>query len=62
MAEFWLPETRELIQVAQNLAQPATREREVRASTDAPRDLGLTRFVRWPSGDALGAEAGDATQ
>lgn len=41
--DFYLPETRELIQVSQNLAQPATREREVRALTDALRGLGLTR-------------------
>jgi len=40
--DFYLPETRELIQVSQNLAQPATREREVRALTDALRGLGLT--------------------
>jgi uncharacterized protein len=41
--DFYLPETRELIQVSQNLAQPATRERETRALTDALRGLGLTR-------------------
>jgi len=41
--DFYLPETRELIQVSQNLAQPATREREIRALTDALRGLGLTR-------------------
>jgi len=40
--DFYLPETRELIQVSQNLAQPATREREVRTLTDALRGLGLT--------------------
>jgi hypothetical protein len=40
---FYLPETRELIQVSQNLAQPATREREVRALTAAMRGLGLSR-------------------
>jgi predicted AAA+ superfamily ATPase len=40
--DFYLPETRELIQVAQNLAHPAIREREVRALTGAVRDLGLT--------------------
>ena len=41
--DFYLPETRELIQVSQNLAQPATRERETRALTDALAGLGLTR-------------------
>jgi predicted AAA+ superfamily ATPase len=41
--DFYLPETRELIQVSQNLAQPATREREVRALTDAMRGLELSR-------------------
>lgn len=40
--DFYLPETRELIQVSQNLAQPATREREIRALTDALRGLDLT--------------------
>ena len=40
--DFYLPETHELIQVSQNLAQPATREREVRALTDGLRGLGLT--------------------
>jgi len=41
--DFYLPETRELLQVSQDLAQPATRERETRALTDALRGLGLTR-------------------
>jgi predicted AAA+ superfamily ATPase len=41
--DFYLPQTRELIQVSQNLAQPATREREVRALTDAMRGLELSR-------------------
>ncbi len=40
--DFYLPQTRELIQVSQNLAQPATHERETRALTDALRGLGLT--------------------
>ena len=39
--DFYLPESRALIQVSQSLAQPATREREVRALTDAMRSLGL---------------------
>lgn len=41
--DFYLPQTGELIQVSQSLAQPATREREVRALTDALRGLGLRR-------------------
>lgn len=41
--DFYLPRTGELIQVSQNLAQPATREREIRALSDALRGLGLTR-------------------
>ncbi|MDW8234644.1 MAG: DUF4143 domain-containing protein [Roseiflexaceae bacterium] len=41
--DFYLPQTGELIQVSQNLAQPAVREREVRALTRALRRLGLTR-------------------
>lgn len=41
--DFYLPETGQLIQVTQNLEQPATREREVRALTDALRGLKLTR-------------------
>ena len=39
--DFYLPESRALIQVSQSLAQPTTREREVRALTDAMRSLGL---------------------
>ncbi len=39
--DFYLPETRQLIQVAQNLENPATREREVRALTDALQSLKL---------------------
>ena len=40
--DFYLPETRQLIQVTQNLDQPATRERELRALVDAMRGLGLS--------------------
>ncbi|MCS6882429.1 MAG: ATP-binding protein [Oscillochloridaceae bacterium] len=40
--DFYLPRTGELIQVSQNLAQPATREREIRALSDALHGLGLT--------------------
>ena len=43
--DFYLPETRELIQVSQNLAQPATREREVARLIDAMRGLGLSQAL-----------------
>lgn len=43
--DFYLPESHQLIQVAQNLENPATREREVRASMDAMRGLNLTRAL-----------------
>ena len=41
--DFYLPETHSLIQVAQDLGQPATRDREIRALTDAMRALHLER-------------------
>lgn len=41
--DFYLPETRQLIQVSQNMAQPTTRAREVRALADAMRGLGATQ-------------------
>jgi len=41
--DFFLPAQRQLIQVSQNLDQPATREREVRALSVALRELKLTR-------------------
>jgi predicted AAA+ superfamily ATPase len=37
--DFYLPEQRQLIQVAQNLSNPATRERELRALEDAAGSL-----------------------
>jgi hypothetical protein len=40
--DFYLPETRELVQVARDLDLSATREREVRALIDAMRGLGLS--------------------
>ncbi|MBU2610787.1 MAG: ATP-binding protein [Chloroflexi bacterium] len=40
--DFYLPESRQLIQVAQNLNHPATREREIRALVDAMRALNLS--------------------
>lgn len=41
--DFYVPETRELVQVSQNLGQSATRDREIRALTDAMKGLGLLR-------------------
>jgi uncharacterized protein len=40
--DFYLPETRELFQVAQNIESPPTREREVRALRDALQALQLS--------------------
>lgn len=40
--DFYLPESRQLIQVAQNLDHAATRERETRALMDAMRALSLS--------------------
>lgn len=40
--DFYLPETRQLIQVAQNMDHPATREREIRALMDAMRAINLS--------------------
>jgi hypothetical protein len=39
--DFYLPESRQLIQVAQSLSNPATREREVRALVDAMHSLNI---------------------
>jgi hypothetical protein len=41
--DFYLPDTRQLIQVSHNLAQPVTRQREIRALTDAMPALNLTQ-------------------
>ena len=43
--DFYLPESRQLIQVAQSLSNPATREREVRAIVDAMRALKISQGV-----------------
>jgi predicted AAA+ superfamily ATPase len=40
--DFYLPETRQLIQVSQHLENPATRERETRALFDAMRGFNLS--------------------
>jgi hypothetical protein len=39
--DFYLPGSGQLIQVAQSMDQPATREREIRALVDAMGALGL---------------------
>lgn len=39
--DFYLPEKRQLIQVAQHLENPSTREREVRALEDAIKSLNV---------------------
>jgi predicted AAA+ superfamily ATPase len=46
--DFYLPETRQLIQVAQNLDDPTTRTEEIRALSDAMRALNLSRgLILW---------------
>ncbi|HOT91320.1 MAG TPA: ATP-binding protein [Anaerolineae bacterium] len=40
--DFYLPETRQIFQVAQNIEHPATREREIRALSEALRALNLS--------------------
>lgn len=40
--DFYLPESGQLVQVAQNMEHPVTRERETRALVDAMEALGLT--------------------
>jgi len=41
--DFYLPEARQFIQVAQNMDHPATREREIRALMDAMRAINLSK-------------------
>jgi predicted AAA+ superfamily ATPase len=43
--DFYLPETRQLIQVAQHLENPSTREREIRALEDAVKGLNVERAL-----------------
>ncbi len=43
--DFYLPQERQLIQVAQDLEHPTTRERELRALTDAMQRLGLSHGI-----------------
>ena len=55
--DFYLPETRQLIQVTQNLDNPATRVREARALTDAMQALELTRGLILSDANAPAMEA-----
>ena len=59
--DFYLPETRELLQVTQNMEQPATREREVRALTDAMRGLDLSHGLILTDANAEPIEANGMT-
>ncbi len=43
--DFYLPEQCQLIQVTQHLANPTTREREVRALTDAAKELNISDLL-----------------
>lgn len=43
--DFYLPEKRQLIQVAQHLENPSTREREVRALEDAIKGLNVNNAL-----------------
>lgn len=59
--DFYLPETRELIQVSRDLAQPATRERETRSLMDALRGLSLTRGLILTDANASAIESAGLT-
>lgn len=50
--DFYLPESRQLIQVAQSLDQPAARDREIRALVDALGALSLTSALILTSANA----------
>ena len=43
--DFYLPETRQLVQVAQNMDNPATREREIRALSEAMKTFHLSTGI-----------------
>ncbi|MFZ1598289.1 MAG: hypothetical protein WAW26_20790, partial [Anaerolineae bacterium] len=59
--DFYLPQTGELIQVSQNLGQPATRERELRGLTAALRSLNLTTGLILTDANAAPIEADGLT-
>lgn len=50
--DFYLPERHQLIQVAQNMDQPATQAREIRAFLDAQRALGISSGLILANADA----------
>ncbi|MGB4980211.1 MAG: DUF4143 domain-containing protein, partial [Anaerolineae bacterium] len=61
VVDFYLPQTGELIQVSQNLGQPATRERELRSLTAALRSLNLTTGLILTDANAAPIEADGLT-
>jgi len=54
--DFYLPESKQLIQVAQNLDSKSTREREVRALMEAMRTLGQTQGLILADANVLAIE------
>ncbi len=56
--DFYLPETKQLIQVTQNLRHAATREREIRALNDAMQGLGLSQGLILAETNAAPIETG----
>jgi hypothetical protein len=56
-----LPESRQLIQVAQSLSNPATCERVVRALVDAMRSLNITQGVILTDANAESVKENDFT-
>ena len=59
--DFYLPGSRSLIQVCQDMLQPETREREVRLLTQALRGLGLSRGLVLSDADAEPIQANGLT-
>jgi hypothetical protein len=59
--DFYLPESRQLIQVAQNLAAPSTRGRELRALSEARKALGdVQPLILSDSNGVVKTEDGDS--
>jgi predicted AAA+ superfamily ATPase len=54
--DFYLPETRQLIQVAQNLENPATRTWETQAMAEAMQTLNLSRGLILSDANAQSVE------
>ena len=57
--DFYLPEQRQLIQVAQNLENPSTREREVRALEDGIKGVRATSALILTDANEEGTEIND---